>query len=231
MTWVKDDTGHSHWVYEVGISHNEQDGLTTTTATTDDTQEILIAGKKFTAVKTVNLTKETTLCKRRVESQEEMSDHAIQNPMVFEFELELMNADSEYDFLDNLNSKKTIFEMTTHRGQCSNMIISKLSDRKASQQSNSTSATITVQQIMIGKTSTVAATTQNTDALPVSVTTAAESAYPGGNTLKYTVIGKWPSTIVPEQSDDESIVQHCDNLTDKINSLRSMNRMVPTDVY
>ncbi|PKG31071.1 MAG: hypothetical protein CW742_15325 [Methanoregula sp.] len=188
------------------------------------TQQIVIDGKTFKAVKTINLTKETTLCKRRVEDQTEMSDHAIQNPAIFEFELELLNSENEYNILDDLQDKKTLFDLLTHRGQYSNMFIVSLSDRKASQQANTTTATIKVQQVLVGKVSTAPFT--QSKALG-EVATLSEDAYPGSATLKYTVIGKWPDTVVPARDPEKTIVQHCDGLAGKIDALRSMNKMVP----
>lgn len=189
-------------------------------------QQIVIGGYGFKAVKTIDMTKEITICKRRVEDQKEMADHAIMNPAVFVFELELLNADKEYDLLDTLHTRMTPFDLTTHRGQYQNMILAKLSDRKSGLQSNSTSATITVQQILIGKVSTTAVVQQNTDALPVEVTTASEDSYPGSRIPK-TEIYEWPETVVPAHEEEETIVQHCDGLTAKLDALRSMNRMVP----
>ncbi len=188
------------------------------------TKQIMINGNAFKAVKTINLTKEITLCKRRVEDQTEMSDHAIQNPAIFEFELELLNSDNEYDVLDELQDKKTLFNLVTHRREYSDMIITMLSDRKASQQANTTTATIKVQQVLVGKTST--APVKQSQALG-TVLTQPESAYPGSTTLVYTVIGKWPDTVVPAKDPEKTIVQHCDGLTDRIDSLRSVNKMVP----
>lgn len=198
---------------------------------TDDdstTQQIVIGGNVFKAVKSINLTKEVAVCKRRVESQEEMADHAIQNPAVFEFEIELINSENDYDLLDVLHTNKTPFDLVTHRGQFSNMILSKLSDRKSGSQSNTTSATITVQQVLVGTVSTRAITTMNTDALPVDITPRAEENFPGSSTLKNTTPVSMPDTIVPVRTEEVTIVKHCDGLTARIDALRSTNRMVPT---
>ena len=192
------------------------------------TQQIVIGGNVFKAVKSINLTKEVVVCKRRVESQGEMADHAIPNPAVFEFEIELINSENDYDLLDALHTNKIPFDLVTHRGQFSNMILSKLSDRKSGSQSNTTSATITVQQVLVGTVSTRVITSMNTDALPVDITPSAEEAFPGSSTLKNTTTVSMPDTVVPVRTEDVSIVKHCDGLTAKIDALRSTNRMVPT---
>jgi len=213
--------------YDLGVSHNVQDAIANgTAAATITSQEILIAGKKFTAITSVNLTREATVCTRRVEDLTEIADHVNESPMVFDFELELLNGESEYTFLDNLCTSKEPFTLTTHRGVYSNMILSKLSDKKTAAQSNTTSAMVTIKQILIGKTSTIASTTIS-ESLN-SVATTDESAYLGSATLKSPYISKVPDTTVSARTEGTSIVQHCDGLTAKIDALKSMNKGLPT---
>jgi len=163
------------------------------------TDKILIDGHQFTAVKTINLTKDATVCKHRVENQTEIADHVTLNPAVFEFELELFNPSiehqvsinsttgetestdvliDEYDILDTLYRAAKPFTLMTHRGQYDNMIVSKLSDAKGTTSVNTTSATITIEEIRIGKSQTVK--TVETPAKDTVVPTTIESLFGGG---------------------------------------------------
>jgi hypothetical protein len=173
------------------------------------TEKILIDGHQFTAITSINLTKEATLCKHPVEDQTEISDHVVLNPVVFEYEIQLFNAYSEhvvttnavsgqtesedalvdeYDTLDTLYKNKKPFTLDTHRGQYDNMILTKLSDAKATS-ANTTMATITIEQVRTGTSETIknGTTTKTTATLADTIdeiTPFSEEDYPGWSILQ-----------------------------------------------
>jgi len=211
--------------YDHGVSHNEQD-LTDLTETlqrngilpkvTSDPQKIVISGNVFKAVKAINLTKEATVCKRRVENQTEISDHIIESPAVFDFELELINVDSEFEILDKLFATKKPFDLTTHRGQYNNMVLSKLSDRKGLQ-SNTTTASITVQQILIGSSQTKPQIDE-TKVDPNIVAPTGNSS-PGDQTVRELVFKK-PFISIPGKQPDQSARAYVETLPPAITQQR-----------
>jgi len=202
-SWVRDDEGHLHWVYDAGTSHNMQDQVLTVTSGT----KILIGGNEFTAIKSTTLTKEATIGKRRLEDQSEIADHVVSNPIVIDYTIELIDVDSEYEILDDLYEKKTPFTLVTHRGALSNMVMQKLSDVKGPDTSGSTTANITVQQIRVGKSETVkmSSTLQN----KLGATTA-DTTYPGSNTLQFTI--RNDVQFIPAKSAEQSAKEYTDTI-------------------
>lgn len=178
------------------------------------TDKILIDNHEYNAVKTVNLTKEVTVCKRRVEDQTEITDHLVETPAVFEFELELISEDNEFSILNDLFKNKTPFSLTTPHGDYSPVVLTKLTDRKDSQQANSTSAIITVQQILIGKVSTAAVKSDNINesALKKPFVSKNMDNYQGNLTPQSPVITKRESTILPVRTEGQSTIEYADGM-------------------
>lgn len=207
--------------YIPGISHNEQDAAATEVMTSGS--QILIGGKKFKAITTITLTDETIIAKRRLEDQTEIADHAVANPTVQSFELELFSG--EYEILAALNTKKTPFTLVTHRGVFDNMIISKLSDIVGQESTETTKANVTVEQIRIGKSRAVK-NTINTAAVTKPVTAVSEEIFPGSGPLKFVSIRTLPKAA-PVRQENQPALTYCDGLAEKMDALRSMNRSVP----
>lgn len=188
------------------------------------TDKILIDNNEYTAVKTINLTKEVTVCKRRVEDQTEIADHLIETPAIFEFELELINADNEFKTLDKLLKNKTPFSLSTQHGAYSQMVLTKLTDRISAQQSNSTTASITVQQIMVGKISTAAVTSDNFNesAFQKPFISKSMDQYPGNSTPQSLVTTERQSSILPVRTEDQSTDEYADGLTRALDTAYSI---------
>lgn len=124
--------------------------------------QILLAGRPFTAVRSVNLTREAETPKHPLESGADVSDHVLLRPAVFELELELLNEpedaeDSPHDYttLQDLYEARTPITFVSHQGVWENMIIASLSD-KYGQSTNTTRATVVLHQVLIVESQTVA---------------------------------------------------------------------------
>ncbi len=165
--------------------------------------KILIDGKEYKAIKTINLTKEATICKRRVEDQTEIADHIIESPPVLEFDLELFNVDTEYASLNTLYKEKIPFQIVSHRGTFERMVISKLSDRK-SLQANTTTASVTVQQILIGKVITSPGVSEKISAL-------VESAKPSVGSISLQSAYWSEVNYLPPRGQNETAKEYIDN--------------------
>lgn len=155
--------------------------------------QILLAGKPFTAVRSVNLTREAETPKHTLESGADISDHVLLRPAVFELELELFNIEEEenrnedrrstdprattphdYGTLQDLYEARTPITFVSPQGVWENMIIATLSD-KFGQSTNTTRATVVLHQVLIVESQTVSLGDGEADAVKVGL----DELFPG----------------------------------------------------
>jgi len=204
MTWVRDDSGRLRWVYESGISHNEQDRAA---GTTGSSTRILIGGQEFKAIKSTGINLEATISKRRIEDQSEIADNIVENPVTIDYVIELFDVNSEYELLEDLYKKKMPFSLVTYRGAFDNMVLQKLSDLKGQDSSETTTANITVQQIRIGKSETIKTSTVVQESLGAATE---PELFPGSGALKITSVKAF--TFVPEKTKEETAKEYTDKI-------------------
>lgn len=207
-------------------------------------EKILIDGHQFTAITSVNLTKAATLCKHPVEDQTEISDHTILNPIVFEFEIQLFNLYSEhvvitnvttgqtesqedlvdeYEILDNLYKNKVPFTLESHRGTFENLVISKLSDQKTIS-ANTTSATVTIEQVRIGTSKTVA--TVETPKNEATVPTTSEDGFPGGLHVVSLTVFSGAGSLKDSWNDKKSAKENLQGFSTALESAGSVSSLL-----
>ena len=143
--------------------------------------QILLAGRPFTAVRSVNLTREAETPKHTLESGADVSDHVLLRPAVFELELELLTAledardpPHDYSTLTALYEARTPITFVSPQGVWENMVIASLSD-KYGQSTNTTRAALTLHQVLIVESQTVALAAGTADA----VKTGLDALFPG----------------------------------------------------
>lgn len=140
--------------------------------------QILLGGHQFTAVKTLDLTRDASAPKHPLESGSDVSDHVSLNPATFEIELELMRDPDEYATLESLYVARQPIRLVTPHGVFDNVVLLKLSDQYG-MTINTTKATISLQQVLIVETQTVTISSGLTDAKAL-----AEEQFPGGYTVR-----------------------------------------------
>ncbi len=143
--------------------------------------QILLADKPFTAVRAVNLTREAETPKHTLESGADVSDHVLLRPAAFELDLELTNdledaGDSPHDYstLSELYEARAPITFVSPQGVWENMVIATLSD-KFGQTTNTTRATVTLHQVLIVESQTVALDPAAADAVKVNL----DELFPG----------------------------------------------------